>query len=146
MAGYMPSAHHNCINRLNFLYFKMQHRILHQQLTICFRLCSNFMSSGIREGVFSDTFSSPHAFCTSPIQEDTKDHFWHDHFDFQYRGVPLVPFIPLKGLLAPFCHAQWQKILPRPLELKPRKGNPSDLNIKVDVSKVDVKGFPKDGA
>ena len=29
--------------------------------------------------------------------------------------------------------------------LNPRKGNPPDLKTKVDVSKVDVKGFPKEG-
>ena len=34
----------------------------------------------------------------------------------------------------------------RPLEFETRKGNPPDLKTKVDVDKVDVKGFPIEGS
>ena len=70
------------------------------------------------------------------------------------RGMPLVTFwFLLKGPLVPFfvgrIVASDTKTLPPNSPLKttrartPQRGTPPDLKAKVDVSKVDVKGFPK---
>ena len=83
------------------------------------------------------------------FQEATKDHFWHDHFDFLVPGgAPRTLFIPLKGALATLFSWLVTENPSREVATKdhfasnPRKWNPPDLKTKVDVSKVDVKGFP----
>ena len=60
-------------------------------------------------------------------------------------GGPSYPFIPLKG--APGTLSSWLVtenpfVGSRHSSSNPRKGTPPDVKTKVDVSKVEVKGFP----
>ena len=63
-------------------------------------------------------------------------------------GAPRTLFIPLKGALGTLFSWLVTENPSREVATKdhfasnPRKGNPPDLKTKVDVSKVDVKGFP----
>ena len=67
---------------------------------------------------------------------------------FSTGGCPSYPFIPLKGAPGTLFSGLVTENPSREVATKdhsssnPRKGNPPDLKTKVDVSKVDVKGFP----
>ena len=68
---------------------------------------------------------------------------------FSTGGCPSYPFYSFKrGPWNPFFSGLLTENPSREVATKdhsswnPRKGNPPDLKTKVDVSKVDVKGFP----
>ena len=88
---------------------------------------------------------------TPKNQEVTKDHFSMTTLSFCAGGAPRTLFIPLKGALGTLFSWLVTENPSREVATKdhcasnPRKGNPPDLKTKVDVSKVEVKGFPKKG-
>ena len=94
-----------------------------------------------------------HSFCCvshcAPLRRPLKTTFDRTTLIFSTRGCPSYPFYSFK-------RGPWYPVFrenpSREVATKdhsssnPAKGNPPDLNTKVDVSKVDVKGFPTLGA
>ena len=78
-------------------------------------------------------------------QEATKDHFDMTTLIFSTGGCPSYPFCSFKrGPWYPvFRENPSSEVATKDhSSSNPAKGNPQDLKTKVDVSKVDVKGFP----